>query len=629
MKENNSLTKRFFQMGYLNKMKVTVVYALLVILIISVFVVTIYRFSVSNYTQQQMGIAYQKPLTNLLIDLVRYPYPEVDKNILNQRINQNFSELKSSEKIPTELTQKIVFLQEEWDHLWSQSIEIDNKDITELAEMVQDLIRDVNQYAKLTFIKDSGTAQLAYIATAVMPDIVLILNRITNEVDQQKLELLNQTLINNTSIIQILLEQYQKSNPSKKEDISAWQDQISQLSALIKEGGTQEQVIPITLQTTSTTVNKLLNQIETSLSLQYRSISWIFFLCFVLLLIAFVTPLIFYIIRINRRMMRVLTLGAKAITKGDYSHRITIKANDEFGQMAELLNQVAENLQNHLSTSAGSAQELHDKSAHLDDLMENMNSNFEEISKLTQQMTEGATGLGGTILHVKALLKQLSQLVNTTSIQSIEGEKTLSHMDRTIQRMRGESVEVIQHLSIFQEKVARTRTIIKTTVEVVDQANLLSINSSINAYKTGEKGVGFAVVSEQIKELANQSAFFTLDIETKLNEIRPELEEINTIVESFSKDIEKQAADMSQIKEFIGNFINVTKNQLNIFQNLTGEIENQTRDAHSLSKLVQTQNQTETKVLHTVLQLETEYNYLQSSIQELYSAHNSTPEAQR
>jgi methyl-accepting chemotaxis protein len=107
------------------------------------------------------------------------------------------------------------------------------------------------------------------------------------------------------------------------------------------------------------------------------------------------------------------------------------------------------------------------------------------------------------------------------------------------------SVSTIERLSESSAQIGRVVQMIK---RIAAQTNLLALNATIEAARAGTHGLGFAVVANEVKELARETARATEDIETKVQGIQTSATEVATgirEVDSVVRAIERLQSDVT------------------------------------------------------------------------------------
>src|SRR3569832_2916329 len=119
---------------------------------------------------------------------------------------------------------------------------------------------------------------------------------------------------------------------------------------------------------------------------------------------------------------------------------------------------------------------------------------------------------------------QQKSLVLSTSAQA--GEEA---MDRTVQKILNlqetvaETAKKVKHLGESSQEISKVVSLIN---QIALQTNLLAINAGIEAARAGEEGQGFAVVAEEVGELAARSAAATKEIEQIVESIQKETSDV-------------------------------------------------------------------------------------------------------
>lgn len=184
-----------------------------------------------------------------------------------------------------------------------------------------------------------------------------------------------------------------------------------------------------------------------------------------------------------------------------------------------------------------------------------------EVHLAFSEIAHGVTNQAASVSDINESMKVVDQSVQTVSSRSttmrdlsqstvdvtVEGNKQISYAANEMEEV---SAIISQSVSLMNELTDQTEqigAILDTIREISSQTNLLALNAAIEAARAGEHGRGFAVVSDEVRKLAERSQRSTEEIGTILGEIHQKTAQVTEIVNEgqnkmlSSKEATKQA----------------------------------------------------------------------------------------
>ncbi len=186
----------------------------------------------------------------------------------------------------------------------------------------------------------------------------------------------------------------------------------------------------------------------------------------------------------------------------------------------------------------------------------NQSSFVAETSRSIGEMVTSIMSVADTVRHLVELSGKTKQAVAT-------GIETVEKSVRGTDEINKSIIRSSDTISVLGSRVEDIGKIVDVIDDIADQTNLLALNAAIEAARAGEQGMGFAVVAEEVRKLAERSAKSTREIAELIAGIQKEAQEAIRVMDKSTQLVEK-GVEMSRqvgdtLKSIDGNVVEVDK----------------------------------------------------------------------
>ena len=269
---------------------------------------------------------------------------------------------------------------------------------------------------------------------------------------------------------------------------------------------------------------------------------------------------------------------------GDFTHRVKIEQQDEFGLLGEGLNRLADDLSGLVGQVQRSGIQVSTTTTEIAATAKQQQSTANQIAATTAQIGATSKEISATSKELDRTMNEVSQVAEDTTQLANHGQSAIGRMEDTMRQILEASAAITAKLAVLSEKTANINSVVTTITKVADQTNLLSLNAAIEAEKAGEYGLGFAVVAMEIRRLADQTAVATYDIEKMVKEMQSAVAAGVMGMDKFSEEVRQGVDEVRQVSTQLAQMVQQVQTLTPRFQTVNEGMHAQATGAQQISE---------------------------------------------
>lgn len=267
---------------------------------------------------------------------------------------------------------------------------------------------------------------------------------------------------------------------------------------------------------------------------------------------------------INIPLMKTLSL-AQNLSNFDLTHNYPITRKDEFGKAGGALQKAQENIRELVSLIIENSQDMSASSEELSATVEELSAKTQEIDSSIKNITNSVQESSASSEEITASIEEVDSSINELSIKAAEGSNNANQSKKRATAVEENGKNAIKEVrNLYEEKeknmimaiqagkvVDNIRIMADTIASISEQTNLLALNAAIEAARAGEQGKGFAVVADEVRDLAEQSSQAVAGIQDTILKVQDAFKNIsengNEILKFINESVDPQFEDFEKM----------------------------------------------------------------------------------
>ena len=217
-----------------------------------------------------------------------------------------------------------------------------------------------------------------------------------------------------------------------------------------------------------------------------------------------------------------LVRQAEALGAGDLSARLNVSSHDEIGQLARSFNQMGEALSTMVSHIRKASEEVNGRAQALSGLSGGAYEGMEQQSGEITSMAGAVEEFSATSLDIADNMGNTERMAQENAQQTRIGRNSMQEASSSLEHIATALNSTATVINTLGQRSQEIGGIVGVITSIAEQTNLLALNAAIEAARAGEQGRGFAVVADEVRNLASRTRQATDEISGMIQSIQQE-----------------------------------------------------------------------------------------------------------
>lgn len=289
--------------------------------------------------------------------------------------------------------------------------------------------------------------------------------------------------------------------------------------------------------------------------------------------------------KLQRQVIRLLD-DVEGASRGDLTVQAEVTA-DELGAVADAFNLTIQNLCGIVRQVKEAAKQVNKNSTDSEAFARNNSSDALRMAEELAVTLNSVQLMTESIQRVAENAHEAEEVAHTSSVTALKGGEAVERTVGGILQIRETVSETARKVKRLAEASQEISKIVGVISQIASRTNLLALNASIQAARAGEAGRGFAIVADEVRQLADRSAKSLKEIEQIVLQIQSETGSVMTAMEEGIQQVIDVTDKSEQSKRALEDIIEVSNRINTLVRSISGDTVRQQENSSAVAQVMQ------------------------------------------
>ncbi|MFT5758160.1 MAG: methyl-accepting chemotaxis protein [Alteromonadaceae bacterium] len=269
---------------------------------------------------------------------------------------------------------------------------------------------------------------------------------------------------------------------------------------------------------------------------------------------------------------------------GDLTVRIQTNSKDEIGDLVFWFNSFMNKLQEVIKQIVETAQPLAQTALTVDELSGLSKTSADQQMQTVEESLLSVHEMSQSVASITSNASDAADAAKKANGEAEKGHMVVNDTITGIRELADNVTESAGAILKLQEDTNQVNQVLEVIKSIADQTNLLALNAAIEAARAGEQGRGFAVVADEVRNLASRTQESTKEINQILTQLQEAAQSAVSTMEKSKVQVEGSVANALKA----GDSLSAITETVNLISDMNSQIAVATEEQHQISNLMVT-----------------------------------------